>query len=427
LLAVLLAAPVQGALAATPTWTQFGGPGEDSAEAVAVDTAGTTYVVGSTTSTLPGKVALGDRDAFVRAYDRFGHRIWTDQFGSAGFDEARGVAVDQDGNVYVAGLVSGPLPGQAARGGADAFIRKYAQGAGGAWWRVWTRQFGSPTTDRALGVAVDGSGNVYVTGATLGALPGQVAQPCTGLPPCTDAFLARFDQDGTLRWIHQFGTVGTDVAGTVTVDAVGDAYVVGQAGGTLPGQEAVGNRDAFVRKYDRQGVPVWTDQFGSDQDDSATGVVVDADGAVYVGGTLRPFAIFGGPAPGEGILRRYTQQDGRGVLAWSINLSINSSVAAVALDAAGGLSVAGSVRGALPGQAAGGGVDAFVRKYSQGAGEPQIAWTRQLGGPADDYGNGGAAWGRTGQIVVVGNTSGALPGLTSLGSIDAFAARLGPD
>ena len=104
----LLTLPVQGASAA-PSWTQFGGRTDDSANAVAVDAAGDTYVVGGVGSALPGKAALGDRDAFIRKYDRHGYRVWTDQFGSAEFDEANAVAVGRDGSIYVAGSVGGLL------------------------------------------------------------------------------------------------------------------------------------------------------------------------------------------------------------------------------------------------------------------------------------------------------------------------------
>ena len=95
---------------------------------------------------------------------------WIRQFGSAGPATDFAGAVDGDGNVYVAGQTSGEFPGQISAGiGGDAFIRKYdALGT-----EVWTRQFGSPVSDFARGVAVDASG-VYVVGHTFGALPGQV-------------------------------------------------------------------------------------------------------------------------------------------------------------------------------------------------------------------------------------------------------------
>ena len=92
---------------------------------------------------------------------------WIRQFGTAGVNQARGVATDATG-VYVVGSVSGALPGQTSAGGSDAFVRKFDANGG----ELWTRQFGTARADDALGVAVDSSG-VYVVGRTEGTFPGQ--------------------------------------------------------------------------------------------------------------------------------------------------------------------------------------------------------------------------------------------------------------
>ena len=67
-------------------------------------------------------------------------RLWTRQFGTSGYDFARAVAVDPEGNVYVAGRTEGALPGQVSSGDFDAFVRKYDRDGD----EVWTRQFGTP-------------------------------------------------------------------------------------------------------------------------------------------------------------------------------------------------------------------------------------------------------------------------------------------
>ncbi|MGH2829641.1 MAG: SBBP repeat-containing protein, partial [Actinomycetota bacterium] len=124
-----------------------------------------------TDGALPGQTSSGFSDSFLRGYDASGTAIWTRQFGTASIDQAFGVAVDGPGNVYVAGLAYGALPGQTSSGFGDAYLRRYdASGA-----VIWTRQFGTPNHDYALGVAVDGPGNVYVSGYTDGTLPGQTA------------------------------------------------------------------------------------------------------------------------------------------------------------------------------------------------------------------------------------------------------------
>src|SRR5207253_9135469 len=127
------------------------------------------YVTGSTPDALSGQASAGEQDAFVRKYDANGNLLWTRQFGSSGWDQATGVAADASG-VYASGNTGGSLPGQSTAGGPDAFVRKF-DAAGNV---VWTRQFGSGSSDQVSGVAVNGSG-VHVAGGTAGILPGQTS------------------------------------------------------------------------------------------------------------------------------------------------------------------------------------------------------------------------------------------------------------
>jgi len=166
-------------------WTrQFGTFANDYATNIAVDASGNVYVAGKTVGALPEQSSSGDWDVFVRKYDSSGSELWTRQFGTSTYDYAESVAVDASGNVYVAGLTSGALPGQTSSGGGDAFVRKY-DGSGS---EIWTKQFGTSTYDEAYDVAVDTFDNVYVAGQTYGALPGQTSSGGR------DAFLVKFVQ-----------------------------------------------------------------------------------------------------------------------------------------------------------------------------------------------------------------------------------------
>ena len=150
-------------------WThQFGTGAADRASGVAIDANGDVLVVGTTSGALDGQAQVGASDAFLRRLDAGGDVLWTRQFGSAGADEAWGVAIDAAGHAVVAGTTSGSLADGANFGGADAFVRAFdATGL-----TVWTRQFGSPQDDYAWGVAADASGGVLVAGSTAGALSG---------------------------------------------------------------------------------------------------------------------------------------------------------------------------------------------------------------------------------------------------------------
>ena len=357
-----------------PLWTSLIADGDlDGAGGVAVDASGV-YVAGETGSTLLGQVSAGDEDAFVRKYDTAaGSELWTRQFGASEPDAANGVSADASG-VYVAGETHGYFPGWKSAGGFDAFVRRY-DAAGDV---LWTQQFGTSGTDQAIGVAVGASG-VYVVGATSGSFPGYASAGNF------DVFVRKYDANGNPQWTQQFGSTDFDIAYGVAVDASG-VYVVGQTFGTLPGQTSFGGADAFVSKFDLDGKPLWTHQFGTGGDDDAGGVTVGASG-VYVAGVV------GGTLPGQvssggtdAFVRKY---DANGNELWTRQFGTG------AFDGAGGMTVDASgvyvdgvTSGTLPGQASAGDVDAFVRKYDASGNE---VWTRQFGTSDNDGAAGIAA------------------------------------
>src|SRR5438093_4890324 len=153
---------VQTGLAQVELWTrQFGTRDSNIAYSADVDRAGNIHVAASTIGELIGQNSLGDGGAFLRKYDSGGNEILTRQFGLRTLDDAaNSVAVDSNGNVYVAGQAGYADLGQTGFGGVDAFLRKY-DSAGN---ELWTRQFGTPGFDAAYSVAVDNNGNIFVAG-----------------------------------------------------------------------------------------------------------------------------------------------------------------------------------------------------------------------------------------------------------------------
>jgi hypothetical protein len=396
--------------AAGIAWTvQFGTRYPDEAKGLALDGSGNLYVIGETSGELPGQKALGMIDCFLRRYDAFGHEVWTRQFGTSERDQAKGVALDDAGDIYVVGQTFGTFPGQTSAGGWDAFIRKYTPAGD----EVWTRQFGGGGADSAAAVSVDHAGNAYVVGGTRAALPGQKNIGDY------DAFIVKFDPAGNTVWVRQFGTPVEDYAMAVALDADGDPIVAGETSGLLAGAAAAGGLDGFVRKYDPAGNVVWTRQFGSSLDDYAVAVAVAANGDVVVAGTTM------GALPGHrsnGDSDAYIVSfNAKGGDLWSQQFGTTGAddAEALAFDGAGHLFVAGRVGAALPGTTSNGGFDAFLAAVSP-VGE--ILWARQFGGPADDYALGLAIG--PGGFYLAGGTTGALPGQTNLGLRDAFVLNL---
>jgi hypothetical protein len=292
----------------------------DAAHGLATD-GSNVYVVGATYGVLSGTREYGGGlDAFVSKYDQSCTHVWTRQFGGPADDSAAGVAVDA-GGVYVVGRWGlSPTAPDAKKG----FVRKYA--ASGA--LLWERFIESPKGEEyARAVAVDATG-VYVAGQTAGDLDG----PNLG---GSDAFLRKYNPNGTVVWTRQIGTLEDDAANGVTADTYSltmpDApmrgvYVVGVTRGKLGPQPSEGAQDAFLLKYGSNGNEVWRNQFGTERDDTATAVASvenvgtvcpDCAGVYVVGGTPCVFqgtAHHGAPgrcnAAGYAFVRQHQRETG---------------------------------------------------------------------------------------------------------------------
>lgn len=134
-----------------------------------------------------------------------------------------------------------------------------------------TQDFGTALRDSALDVAApQGGTGAVVVGWTKGSLDGVNKG-------FDDAFIRKYD--GGVVWAQQFGTRAFDSAGDVAVTRTGISYVVGQTNGALGFK--VGNFDAFLRKYDANGVVQWTRQFGTTAQDVSMDVTLDNSGNIY--------------------------------------------------------------------------------------------------------------------------------------------------
>jgi hypothetical protein len=320
---------------------------------------------------------------------------WLRQFGTSNDDQGRAVLAVGSA-VYVTGFTVGELPGQKKSGRTDSYLRKYDPDGK----EVWTRQFGVGTYSEGRAIAASDS-EVYVAGVTR-----------------EDGYVRKFDASGKDLWSRQIGTVtdADDQVRGIALDSTG-VYVSGSTADTFPGQTSAGNADAFVRKYDPAGNEVWTRQFGTSSFDQVRAIAVHASG-IYLAG-LTAGAMPGQTSAGahDAFVRKY---DAAGKELWTRQFGSRKleDVAGIVADETG-IYVVGSTLGALQGQTSAGSADLFVGKYDA---EGKELWTRQFGTSEYDQARAVAAF--DGSIYVTGWTLGAVQGQSSRGMHDGVVARL---
>jgi hypothetical protein len=256
----------------------------DHGFAIAVDGSGQVYVAGSSESFWGSPVDPGEwpYDTFVAKLDSSGARQWHTFMGSSVYqDYGRGIALDGSGNVYVTGYSNATWgsPVNAHAGGTDAFVAKLdSSGA-----RQWNTFMGSSSIDIVNSIAVDGSGNVYVAGLSTGTW----GSPVNVYEGGTDAFIAKLNNSGARQWNTFMGSSSSDGSNGIAVDGSGNVYVTGNSNATWgsPVNAHAGGADAFVAKLNSSGTRQWNTFMGSSSSDSGSGIAVNDRKNVYVAGT----------------------------------------------------------------------------------------------------------------------------------------------
>ena len=226
------------------TW---GGGGDDWGYSVAVDGSGNAYVTGFFYGTVdfdPGSgvdnhTSVGDEDIFLSKLDSLGNFKWARTWGGIGLDSGEHVAIDVSGNAYVGGDFIGtvdfdPGPGvdnHSQCNGCGIFLSKFDSSGNLNWARTWDGN----GWDKYYPVAVDGSGNAYVTGWFQGTIdfdPGPSVDNHTSNGHY-DICLSKFDSTGNFKWTRTLGGIEWDYGHGVAVDGLGNAYVTGCFSGTV--------------------------------------------------------------------------------------------------------------------------------------------------------------------------------------------------
>jgi hypothetical protein len=237
---------------------RYNGPANDwdDAYAIAVDGSGNVYVTG---------LSVGSGTSYDYAtvkYDTNGNQLWVARYNGPGNsdDYAEAIAVDGSGNVYVTGR---------SDGSPDYATIKYDTNGN----QLWVARYNGPASniDFAYAIAVDGSGNVYVTGKSI------------GIGTDGDYATIKYDTSGNELWVARYngpGDYSSDLAQAIAVDGSGNVYVTGYSIGSGT------SYDYATVKYDTNGNQLWVARYNGpgNSDDHAEAIAVDTSGNAYVTG-----------------------------------------------------------------------------------------------------------------------------------------------
>ncbi len=234
----------------------YNGPANDGdyGTAIAVDAAGNVYVTGRSFGNGTGT------DFATIKYDSAGTQLWLQRYNGTNNDDDApvSIAVDAAGNVYSGGWASRTSTG------IDYAIVKYS--AAGS--QVWVRNYSGTGSgnDFMNNMIIDGSGNLYATGSSRGAVNDDYAT-------------VKYNSAGTLLWSARYEGSGVDEGAALTIDPLGSVIVTGSS-------VALNGKDYTTIKYNNAGVQQWLKRYNriSASDDTPVGIVSDNTGNVYITG-----------------------------------------------------------------------------------------------------------------------------------------------
>ena len=407
---------------------------ESSGQRIATDILGNTYITYTTTGTVSGGTYLGNNDIVVLKMSPTGVVQWIREqavMNSTGTDISPTIGVDTSGNIYVAYISSGTVSGGTNLASNDLVIFKMDTTGSVQWIR---EQAGINTTssESSPSIAVDPSGNSYVSYLTIGTVSGGT-NAGAGL---ADVAVLKMDTNGALQWIKQetvMNTILTDYVPSITVDISGNSYVAYYTGGTVSGGTAASINTAYwdtiVFKMSTTGAVQWIKQYqamNSSLDDINASIGVDISGNVYIAYQTTS-TVSGGTSAGlTDIVVSKLNADGG--LQWVrqqqvMNSAASDTSASLAVDNEGSSYVAYTTTGTVSGGTNRGSSDIVVFKMDTGG---TLQWIKEqaiMNSTLADT-SPSLRLDSSKNIYVVYNTAGTVSGGTYLGSQDIVVFKM---
>jgi hypothetical protein len=231
-------------------------PTFDGARDVAVDASGNIYVCGETNYTITPSLWS---DAFVAKYDANQNQLWNATWQSGPYSVGCGIAVDQSGNVYMSGYTNSTT--QIIQ---QIFVTKYDSSGNS----LWNTTLGGNLNSWGYGCALDPSGNLCVTGEVTNATT-----------QSGDVFLGKVAPTGNVLWSTSWHGVYYNQGLRLSVNSKGDIYVVGEIN-----YAPSGHYDAIILKFNSTGRFLWNTTWGGPDTDEFNGIACGQNGTIAVAG-----------------------------------------------------------------------------------------------------------------------------------------------
>ena len=297
---------------ATRVWgTYYGGTGGFGAtlsSSLRADANGNVYLSGNTDSFGGTLIATtgahqttngGQFDTYLVKFNNAGVRQWATYYGGTGFDSGSACSVDAGGNVYFSGqtdsqsnITTTGSHQQAFGGGQDAFLVKFNS----AGVRQWATYYGGTGNEATGNNTVDNAGNIYLVGSSKSSnaisTAGSHQASYGGTSTDYDGFLVKFNTNGIRQWATYYGGSGEDVGNGVYTDLSGNVFISGSSistsgissAGSHQSSFGGGANDAFLAKFNNNGVRQWGTYYGDSGDDIGNRCSIDISGNVYLVG-----------------------------------------------------------------------------------------------------------------------------------------------